>query len=49
MVTDRLITTGRGMGCSLDLGLELVRLLVSEETAKELKKKIQYDDVHAAT
>lgn len=48
VVTDRLITTGRGMGCALDLGLELVRLLVSEETAKELRKKIQYDDVCAA-
>lgn len=47
VVTDRLISTGRGMGCSLDLGLELVRFLVSEEAAKELKKKIQYDDVCA--
>ena len=43
VVTDRLITTGRGMGWSMDLGLELVRLLVNEETAKALKTKIQYD------
>ena len=41
--TDRLISTGRGMGCSIDLGLELVKLLVDEETAADLKKKIQYD------
>lgn len=41
--TDRMISTGRGMGCSIDLGLELVKLLVSEETAADLKKKIQYD------
>ena len=41
--TDRLISTGRGMGCSIDLGLELVKLLVDEETAKDLKNKIQYD------
>ena len=43
VVTDRLITTGRGMGYSLDMGLELVKLLVSEDTAKDLKTKIQYD------
>ena len=41
--TDRLISTGRGMGCSFDLGLELVKLLVNEETAEDLRKKIQYD------
>lgn len=43
VVTDRLISTGRGMGCSIDLGLELVKLLVDEDTSKELKKTIQYD------
>ena len=41
--TDRLISTGRGMGCSIDLGLELVKLLVDEETSLDLKKKIQYE------
>ena len=41
--TDRLISTGRGMGCSIDLGLELVKLLVDEETSADLKQKIQYD------
>ncbi len=43
VVTDKMVTTGRGMGWSLDLGLELVRLLTDEETAKSLKTKIQYD------
>ncbi|MCI8510383.1 MAG: DJ-1/PfpI family protein [Lachnospiraceae bacterium] len=43
VVTDGTVTTGRGMGWSLDLGLELVRLLIDEETAKSLKTKIQYD------
>lgn len=42
VVTDRLITTGRGMGYSIDLGLELVKLLADEQTSVELKKKIQY-------
>lgn len=43
VVTDGLISTARGMGCSIDLGLELVRLLVDETTADELRKKIQYE------
>lgn len=43
VVTDRLISTGRGMGWSIDLGLELVRILVDGETAAALKTKIQYD------
>lgn len=43
VVTDRLISTGRGMGYSIDLGLELVKLLVDEKTSRELKEKIQYD------
>ena len=41
--TDRLISTGRGMGCSIDLGLELVKLLVDEKTSADLKVKIQYE------
>lgn len=43
VVTDRLITTGRGMGCSIDLGLELAGILTDPETAKALKAKIQYE------
>ena len=42
VVTDRLITTACGVGWSLDLGLELVRLLIGESEAAELKKTIQY-------
>ncbi|MCC8126661.1 MAG: DJ-1/PfpI family protein [Clostridiales bacterium] len=43
VVTDGNITTARGLGFAIDLGLELVRLLVSEDSAKETKKRIQYD------
>lgn len=43
VVTDGLLTTGKGMGWSLDLGLELVSLLTDRQTALELKKKIQYE------
>ncbi len=42
VVTDGLITTGRGLGFAIDLGLELVRLLVGEEAAEDTKNKIQY-------
>ena len=42
VVTDGLISTGRGMGCSIDLGLELVKLLVDEKTSADLKAAIQY-------
>ena len=43
IVTDGMITTGRGMGYSIDLGLELVRILADEETAAALKKlAVQY-------
>lgn len=41
--TDRMISTGRGMGCAIDLGLELVKLMISEDAAADLKKQIQYD------
>lgn len=43
VVTDELISTGRGVGCALDLGLELVRLFNDKETAAKLKSEIQYD------
>lgn len=43
VVTDGNITTSRGMGTSIDLGLELVKLLIDEKTAKDLAKKIQYE------
>lgn len=42
VVTDGNITTAKGLGVALDLGLELVRLLIDEKTADDLKKTIQY-------
>lgn len=45
VVTDGLVTTARGLGYALDLGLELVRLLVGAEQAAEIKAAIQYDQV----
>lgn len=42
VITDQNVTTARGLGAALDLGLELVRLYQGEEAAKALKEKIQY-------
>lgn len=42
VVTDRMITTGSGMGSSIQMGLELVRVLKGEPDAKILKQSIQY-------
>lgn len=42
VITDGLITTARGLGFAIDLGLELVKLLVGAEVAEDTKKKIQY-------
>ncbi len=42
VVTDGNITTSRGMGTSIDLGLELVRLLAGKEKADELGRTTQY-------
>ncbi|MDO5402169.1 MAG: DJ-1/PfpI family protein [Eubacteriales bacterium] len=41
-VTDGNITTSRGMGTSIDLGLELVRLLAGREEADRIGKAVQY-------
>lgn len=43
VVTDGKITTARGLGYALDLGLELVKLTLGEDKAKEIKASIQYD------
>lgn len=45
VVTDGNITTARGLGYALDLGIELLRLLTGEEHASEIKAAIQYDQV----
>lgn len=42
VVTDGNITTSRGMGTSLDLGLELVGLLLGKEQAGQLAETTQY-------
>ncbi len=36
VVTDGNVTTSRGMGTSVELGLELVKILLGENTSKEL-------------
>ena len=43
VVTDGNITTARGLGYALDLGLEMIRLLSGAEEAKKIKASIQYD------
>lgn len=42
VVTDGNITTARGLGCAIELGLELVRLLRGEAQADAIKSKIQF-------
>lgn len=42
VVTDGLITTARGLGAALDLGLEIITLTKGEAAAKEMRAKIQY-------
>ena len=42
VVTDGNITTSRGMGTSVDLGLELVTLIKGKELAGELAVSTQY-------
>lgn len=41
VVTDGRITTAKGMGVSIDLGLELIKLLIDKETADTIKEQIQ--------
>ena len=42
VVTDGKITTARGLGFAIDLGIELVRLLLGDQAAEDVKGKIQY-------
>lgn len=44
VVTDGNITTGRGLGFSVDLGLELIRVLAGEELSNDIKGRIQHPD-----
>lgn len=43
VVTDGNVTTARGLGYALDLGIELLKLLTDEDTARQIKASIQYD------
>ena len=45
VVTDGNITTARGLGYALDLGIELALLLVDRPVALQVKDSIQYDQV----
>ncbi|MCH5158768.1 MAG: DJ-1/PfpI family protein [Clostridiales bacterium] len=40
--TDGLITTARGLGCSIELGLEIVSLLCGEALSAEVRQKIVF-------
>lgn len=40
--TDGLITTARGLGCSIELGLEIVSLLCGAELSAQISKKIVF-------
>lgn len=42
VVTDGNVTTSRGLGCAVDLGLELIRLLKGDDMARKVKMAIQY-------
>lgn len=42
VVTDGNITTGRGLGFALDMGLELIRLLQGPQQAQKIAASIQY-------
>ncbi|MBE5947606.1 MAG: DJ-1/PfpI family protein [Lachnospiraceae bacterium] len=41
VITDGRITTAKGMGVSIELGLELISLLVDKTTADTIKEQIQ--------
>lgn len=43
VVTDGNVTTARGLGFAIDLGLELLTLLTNKENAAKIKAAIQYD------
>ena len=44
VTTDGLITTGRGLGFTIDEGLELIRLLKGDEVAADIKGRIQHPE-----
>lgn len=42
VVTDGNITTSRGLGTSLELGLRLLELLTDKETSEDMARKVQF-------
>ena len=40
--TDGNITTSRGVGTAVDMGLELIRILCGEKRAEEIREEIVY-------
>lgn len=42
VVTDGNVVTGKGLGVALEMGLELIRVLVDKETSEEIAAQIQY-------
>ena len=42
VVTDGNLTTARGLGFAVDLGLTLVELLLGSEAAEDIRRRIQY-------
>lgn len=45
VITDGNITTARGLGYALDLGIELLKYLADENEARKIKEAIQYDQI----
>ena len=43
VVTDENFVTGKGLGVALEMGLELIRILVGQETSDSVAAAIQYD------
>ncbi len=44
VITDGNVTTSRGVGFAIDMGLELVRVLKGEEVAAQVKEAIQHPE-----
>ena len=45
VITTDHITTARGMGVSIEMGLEIIKVLDSEEKAKKIASQIQYASI----
>ena len=44
VTTDGLITTGRGLGFTIEEGLELIKILKGEEASEDIKRRIQHPE-----